>query len=184
MEIYDKKSLQKAFMQKKKLKFLFFWGHTPKNKDILDASCFSQWYFAPFTIENCLYPTAEHYMMREKALLFGQNALAEEILHSSSPAKAKELGRKVLHFDENTWQQHRFDIVFRGNLAKFSQNDHLRAYLLQTGKRILVEASPVDTIWGIGLDKYSSKAENPLLWQGENLLGFALMKVRDELQNK
>lgn len=180
---YTKKAIQEAFMQKKKLKFVFFWGHTPKQNNVLDHSVFSQWYFSPFYVENCLFPTAEHYMMYQKALLFGQKSIAEEILLAKSPAQAKDLGRNVLNFDEKLWQQHRMDIVVKGNLAKFSQNEALREYLLQTGNRILVETSPTDHIWGVGLEKNNPKIENPLLWKGENLLGFALMQVRDLLMD-
>ena len=83
---------------------------------------------------------------------------------------------------DEVWNAHRFDIVCRANFAKFSQHADLKAFLLQTGNRILVEASPVDSIWGIGLAQDDPHAENPLQWQGLNLLGFALMKVRDQMQ--
>lgn len=179
---YTKKAIQEAFMQKQRLKFLFFWGHLLRQKGVLDSAIFSQWFPAEFVVENVKYPTAEHYMMAEKARLFEQETMVEKIISAKSPAQAKELGRKILNFDENRWKKHRFEIVFRGNLAKFSQNKDLGDYLLQTKKRILAEASPVDIIWGIGFEATHPKAENPLLWRGENLLGFALMQVRDELE--
>lgn len=184
MKIYTKKALQEAYRQKQKLKYIFFWGHTPSQKGVIDKAIFSQWYSAKFTVEGIVYPTAEHFMMAEKARLFSQKELAEEIIATPSPAQAKALGRKVLRFDEEVWKKHRFEIVCRGNFAKFSQNSDLGEYLLQTGKKILVEASPVDAIWGIGMAYDHPDAENPLLWRGLNLLGFALMKVRDDLDNQ
>ena len=68
------------------------------------------------------------------------------------------------------------------NLLKFSQNQNFKDFLLSTGDKILVEASPYDRIWGIGMLETDNRAENPLLWNGENLLGFALMEVRDQLR--
>ena len=145
-------------------------------------SCFSQWWQSPFIIDNVSYLTAEHYMMAQKALLFNDQSIFEQIVHASHPKQAKELGRKVSNFDEGVWNKHRFDIVVAGNLAKFGQNDALKYYLLGTNKRVLVEASPVDKIWGIGLGKDDERVYNPLKWQGDNLLGFALMEVRDKLR--
>ena len=85
-------------------------------------------------------------------------------------------------FDEATWVAHRYDIVLAGTLAKFGQHDDLRAYLLGTGERVLVEASPVDRVWGVGLAADDPRAEDPTRWRGLNLLGFALMAARDALR--
>jgi ribA/ribD-fused uncharacterized protein len=85
----------------------------------------------------------------------------------------------VQGFDEAAWLEERFSIVVRANQAKFSQNPELESFLRQTGSRFLVEASPVDRIWGIGLTRDDAKANDPNLWRGLNLLGFALMQVRD-----
>lgn len=93
----------------------------------------------------------------------------------------KKLGRKACDYDDEVWKEKRFDVVVKGNIAKFSQNEKLLDSLLSTGDKILVEASPKDTVWGIGLDESSSEAIQPLKWIGENLLGFALMEVRDIL---
>jgi hypothetical protein len=118
-------------------------------------------------------------MMAEKANLFGDQDIRAQVLQALTPNAAKALGRSVRGFDNQIWLQHRFDIVVRANQAKFSQNPELNAYLEQTGSKIIVEASPVDNIWGIGLAQDDEKASNPNLWQGLNLLGFALMQVRD-----
>jgi ribA/ribD-fused uncharacterized protein len=162
-------------------KYLFFWGHTPPKDGSIDKSCFSQWYDAGFDIDGIHYPTGEHYMMAEKARLFGDDEMLQQILSSVHPRKAKQLGREVKRYDEKRWREHRFEIVTTGNVAKFSQNENLKTFLLNTGNRILVEASPRDKIWGIGMDKNNPDVENPAKWRGLNLLGFALMEARYRL---
>lgn len=179
--IYNTDWLIQAFRSKKKLKHLYFWGHTPKGNGQISDACFSQWYHSPFMVDGVIYPTAEHYMMAQKAKLFGDMDIFQQIIQSKHPKQAKDLGRQVKNFDEKIWNEQRFDIVVQGNIAKFSQHPELKAYLLGTGNRILVEASPVDKIWGVGLARDDDKIHNPLNWQGLNLLGFALMQVRDEL---
>jgi ribA/ribD-fused uncharacterized protein len=120
-------------------------------------------------------------MMAEKARLFHDEATRALILQASHPDQAKKLGRRVQNFDEARWNAVRFEVVVRGNAAKFSQHPELRQYLLQTAPCVFVEASPVDAIWGIGLAQDHPNATNPAEWRGLNLLGFALMKVRDQL---
>jgi ribA/ribD-fused uncharacterized protein len=159
-------------------KYIFFWGHTKPKNGSIDKSCFSQWYDAGFEIDNIHYPTAEHYMMAEKARLFGDDEMLEQILTSVHPRKAKQLGREVKHYDETRWQEQRFEIVTTGNMAKFSQNEKLKTFLLNSGNRVLVEASPRDRIWGIGMGTSNPDVENPAKWRGLNLLGFALMEAR------
>jgi ribA/ribD-fused uncharacterized protein len=162
-------------------KFLFFWGHTPSGPDVLGAECLSQWYPAPFTVDDMRYATAEHFMMASKARLFGDEASARAILAAETPAEAKKLGRTVAGFDDEAWTASRSDVVFRASIAKFSQGQALRAFLVGTGDRVLVEASPTDRIWGIGLAAADAHARDPRKWNGLNLLGFALMKARAEL---
>ncbi len=159
-------------------RFLFFWGHQPASDGSTTKSCLSQWWAAPFTVDGIGYRTAEHFMMASKARLFGDQAILERILASGHPKQAKDLGRSVANFDEHLWLEHRYDLVVAGNLAKFSQNPELASFLLGTRDRILVEASPVDRIWGIGLAEDSPDASRPDRWRGLNLLGFALMQVR------
>jgi len=162
------------------VKYLFFWGHTNRS-DTVNASCLSQWYPAKFEIEGRIYPTAEHFMMGEKARLFGDAETREKVFDSDDPGFAKAVGREVRGFDEEKWQRHRIQIVEQANIAKFSQNPNLGSFLLSTSSRVLVEASPRDRIWGIGLTKDDERANNPNLWKGLNLLGFALMNVREAL---
>ena len=99
----------------------------------------------------------------------------------SDPKEIKALGREVRNFDESIWQNYRMEIVITGNLHKFMDNEDLREFLLSTGDKILVEASPYDTVWGIGMKEDDPDCRNPRLWKGENLLGFALMDVREKL---
>lgn len=167
----------------KKFSYLFFWGHHQKDKNIVDKSCFSQWFPAKFTIDDYTYPTAEHYMMAQKAKLFNDIDIFKEILEAKTPKEAKELGRKVKNFTNEIWDKKAFEIVIKGNFAKFSQNKALKQFLLDSYPNVLVEASPFDKIWGIGLSQDDVRAFNPLEWKGENYLGFALMIVRDKLQN-
>ena len=164
-----------------KIKYVFFWGHTSKDESKVGKECFSQWYETEFTIDQNVYPTAEHYMMAEKARLFNDSKVLNSILKTRHPAEAKKLGRSVKGYDEKTWCENRFNIVIKANEAKFSQNPILGEYLINTRDRVLVEASPFDAIWGIGLDATRKDIENPGTWPGLNLLGFALMRVRERL---
>jgi len=161
--------------------YLFFWGHRPSKDGSVTKSCFSQWWVAPFKIDGVTYPTAEHYMMAGKARLCGDESSLEKILQTSDPQQAKRLGRKVLNFSEEIWLAHRFDLVVAGNLAKFQQHPKLGSFLKATGNKVLVEASPVDAIWGIGMAGDDPRATEPSQWKGLNLLGFALMEVRRRL---
>ncbi len=166
-----------------RVKFLFFWGHQPERDGTIGPGCLSQWWPAPFRVDGVEFATAEHYMMWSKAELFGDHETADEVLTVRHPSKAKALGRQVRDFDEQTWAAARFEIVVAGNVAKFGQHDDLRAYLRGTGDRVLVEASPQDRVWGIGLGASDPAAADPAQWQGENLLGFALMRAREILND-
>lgn len=177
---YTLQNTIKKFQKKEKIEFLFFWGHTVKEE--ITKACFSQWFPFQFKENGIEYKTAEHYMMAGKATLFNDNETLEEILKSDSPNQAKNLGRKVKNFDPQLWNEHKYEIVKQGNFLKFSQNEKFKEFLLSTNDKILVEASPYDTIWGIGMLETDPKAENPSQWNGENLLGFALMEVRDLLK--
>jgi ribA/ribD-fused uncharacterized protein len=177
MDIYSVDSLQTFINQGNTPEYIFFWGHRQSGK-----SCFSQWFPASFVVDSIQYSSAEHFMMAEKAKLFGDSDVHQKIIRAATPDEAKSLGRKVKGFAEDIWITKRFDIVVKGNLAKFSQNTTLKNHLLSTGSKILVEASPVDNIWGIGLAEADERAKNPTLWQGLNLLGFALMQTRDQIK--
>ncbi|KQX13030.1 NADAR family protein [Flavobacterium sp. Root420] len=163
-------------------KFLFFWGHQPNKDGSISKTCFSQWWLSSFEVEGITYKTAEHWMMAKKAALFNDNEVLEKIIESNSPAEAKKLGREVKNYDDKLWLANRFEIVKQGNYHKFSQNADLKEFLINTNDRVLVEASPVDPIWGIGMASDDKDVMNPEKWKGLNLLGFALMEVRDELK--
>ena len=120
-------------------------------------------------------------MMAEKARLFGDNEVLAKILTAQTPKEVKALGREIRGFVEALWSKKRFDIVLAGNKAKFRQNSKLAGFLDGTRGSVLVEASPVDPVWGIGLSAENPDASDPRKWKGENLLGFILMKVRDDL---
>lgn len=162
-----------------KVKYVFFWGHQERGG--ISKSCFSQWYDSPFESGGLRFQTAEHFIMHGKAVLFGDEKSATKSLLAANPGEAKSVGRAVRGFDQQQWEANRFDVVVAANVAKFSCHPKLREFLLRTGDRILVEASPVDKVWGIGLAEDSPHCENPNQWRGDNLLGFALMEVRDLL---
>lgn len=179
---YTRQWLQKEITKGKTLDFCLFWGHHPSKDGSITQSCFSQWWMADFWSVAHTYCCMEQYMMAAKAELFQDQESREKILKSSDPKQIKALGRKVLGFEQAVWDKFKYSIILNGNWCKFSQNQRLREALLATGNSILVEASPYDNIWGIGLSGSSPEAKNPLKWRGHNLLGFALMEVRDELR--
>lgn len=161
---------------------LLFWGHRPPRGGGVGKGVLSQWYPAEFTVGGIRYATAEHHMMAGKARLFGDAEAEELVLATDDPGKAKGAGRRVRGFDEDTWAAHRYEIVVAANTAKFGQHPPLKKFLLSTGERVLVEASPYDTVWGIGLSAEQPEAHVPSRWRGLNLLGFALMEVRASLR--
>lgn len=164
------------------IKYLHFWGHRPRPDGRLSASCLSQWWPSRFVVDGVEYATAEHWMMAGKARLFGDAEAERRIVAAGHPAAAKKEGRLVRNFDEETWQRERFGIVAEGSVHKFAADTGLRDYLLGTGDRVLVEASPVDRVWGIGLAATDEAAKDPSRWRGLNLLGFALMEARERLR--
>jgi len=181
---YNKLWLEAKLAQEKRVKYLPFWGHKASLDGTITASCLSQWWEGhSFREAGILYTTAEHYMMAGKAKLFNDQANLSKILQAKSPAEAKKWGRTVQNFDFEVWNNQRAEIVIAANLLKFSQHDELGHFLLNTKDRVLVEASPVDQIWGIGLAKDDPRVTKPSAWKGKNLLGFCLMEVRDRLRN-
>jgi len=160
--------------------FVFFWGHIARAEKQMKA-CLSQWFPCSFLVDDIYYNCAEQFMMAEKARLFhGEDAL-QKIMQAYDPMEQKKLGRRVQGYDDAVWKACCYDVVVRGNAAKFFQNEKLHDFLISTGDKVLVEASPKDSVCGIGLDENSPDAINPQRWQGTNLLGFALMEVRDIL---
>lgn len=141
----------------------------------------SQWFIMPFIVDGITYNCCEQYMMAQKAKFFNDEETMKLIMIATEPKDHKLLGRQVKNFDETKWNNVADDIVFQGNLAKFSQNKELKEKLLATGDKLFVECSPYDKIWGNGLnitDTLNTKPEN---WKGTNRLGKAIMKVREVL---
>lgn len=153
-------------------KFTFFWGGE-----------FSQWYPSRFMKNGVIYNCAEQYMMAKKADLFGDIQTWEKIMVSNSPKEQKMLGRLIKDFDKDKWEAVCKQYVYDANVAKFTQNDNLKQVLLATTGTTLVEASPEDQIWGIGLTSRDSRALDRATWQGTNWLGEILTQVRDEISN-
>jgi ribA/ribD-fused uncharacterized protein len=176
--------LTRALDAGKRLKYVYFWGNQPPRGGGAGSGCLSQWWPSPFVVDDVRFATAEHYMMWRKANLFGDDEVAAEILTAGHPKQAKDFGRRVRRFDEATWVAERSGIVVDGNVAKFAQHPDLGRYLAGTGDRVLVEASPLDRVWGIGLAAGDPRTVNPRGWRGLNLLGFALADVRAQLGSR
>ncbi|OCL13213.1 DUF1768-domain-containing protein [Glonium stellatum] len=159
---------------------IYFWreyGH--------DYGFLSQWYESAWEHEGTTYVSAEMWMMVQKARLFGDEQIAQAMLETTDPKAHKAFGRKVSDFDPEVWDQNKNRIVKEGNWHKFTKSKdqaELQKLLLATGDKELVEASPFDKIWGIGFTEKGAE-KNRHKW-GQNLLGKALMDVRDRLRNR
>ena len=177
---YEIKDIIKRYDAGEQLDYVFFWGHHCKDGQVTKA-CFSQWFPSNFEVDGIMYNCAEQYMMAEKARVFEDEEIRAKILAASDPKIIKALGREVKNFSVKKWAPVSKEIVVKGNMHKFAQNIELFQFLHGTGNRILVEASPYDTIWGIGMQESDEGILNPHNWKGYNQLGFALMEVRDAL---
>jgi ribA/ribD-fused uncharacterized protein len=154
--------------------FVFFWGGP-----------YSQWAHSPFVWDGKEFPTAEHFMMYHKCLTFEDHARAEQVLKYPGPDQVKAIGRQIENYDDDTWAAVRFNVVTYGNILKFSQNpkfyDVLRRDYME-GDKILVEASPEDRVWGIGKHETDEGLDNIDNWNGQNLLGYAIMEAGERLK--
>ncbi|URA06990.1 GTP cyclohydrolase II [Xanthomonas phage Elanor] len=142
---------------------------------------FSQWYPSPMVIDGVSYGCAEQYMMAQKARVFGDEQALEAIMATSNPAEQKAIGRQVKGFDRRQWDSVSRDVVMRASLAKFTSDPKLRAQLLLTEGTTLVEASPTDVIWGVGLYENDPRVHDPSQWKGTNWLGQVLNDLRASL---
>lgn len=158
---------------------LFFWGHTEHGSNVTRA-CLSNFYPCKFEFNGKTFNFSEQCFMYQKAILFNDFEIAKQVLNETDVRKIKALGRKVKNFNNELWDKHKEDFMFNACYAKFSQNDKLKDFLLSTGNHEIVEASPVDNIWGIGFSS-DNAMENIDKW-GQNLLGKTLMKVRAVLK--
>jgi len=159
-----------SIIQANQEKYEFFWNGP-----------FSQWFKSIFTVQGTKYNCAEQYMMHQKALLFGDYEIAKLIMEVGyNPREQKALGRKVRGFDADVWNARAKFLVKKGNHAKFTQNEDLMKELMATGKKIIVEASPYDRIWGIGLNEHDALRTPVENWRGTNWLGEVLTELRDE----
>ncbi|MGW2569838.1 NADAR family protein [Streptomyces sp. NPDC001537] len=182
--IDSREALVRAVSTGARVKYLHFWGHRARADGQVGPSCLSQWWPSPFTVDGVAYATAEHWMMAAKARLFDDPEAEQRVLSAGHPSQAKKAGRLVRGFAEATWQRERFGIVVEGSVHKFAAHPDLREFLVNTGDRVLVEASPVDRVWGIGLTADDEAATDPTRWRGPNLLGFALMEARERLREQ
>jgi ribA/ribD-fused uncharacterized protein len=150
--------------------YALFWG-----------GVFSNWYKSKFEVKGVYFNCVEQFMMACKALQFNDHETLELIMKSNDPSAQKAYGRKIRNYDDTIWKQIRYPVVREGVFAKFDQNPHLQTVLLNTDPFIIVESSPKDIIWGVGLAADHKDVTNPGMWKGTNLLGMALMDVRATL---
>lgn len=143
----------------------------------------SNWADTPFidTTSGIPYNCSEQFMMHKKALLFNDHEIALKIMKAKSPGEQKALGRQVRNFNKEIWDAHARQIVYEGCYYKFTQNRDAYDYLMETSGYYLVEASPYDTVWGVGLGGYDEAIQDPKNWKGTNWLGQVLTQLRQDL---
>ena len=141
----------------------------------------SNWYLSPFTVEKKIFSSMEQFMMYRKAICFGDEVAATNILSTDDASQIKALGRQVSNYDEHIWNGIRQIVVYEGLLAKFSQNEDLKDKLKSTGEAILAECAVKDLIWSVGLSMTDPDRSDKTKWKGQNLLGYTLMMVRERL---
>ena len=152
--------------------FYFFWKHE-----------FGQWTLRDiYDPDGITYNCCEQYMMYKKAMLFADFDIAKKILEETDPSNQQKMGREINGFNIDMWDKHKVGIVWYGNYLKFSQHFDLNQRLQATGNKILIEASPYDLIWGIGIGAKDDKILDRANWIGKNLLGKVLMSVRSSLR--
>ena len=151
--------------------YYFFW-----------KSKLSNWHMCNFVMNGVTYNCGEQAMMAEKAILFNDKDTLFQIMTTSHPKTIQALGRQIKNFSQEVWDKNKYRIMVDLSYARFSQNQYLKDLLLDTGDKILVEASPIDKIWGIGLDGNEAKITPDTEWKGQNLLGKALTEVRNRLK--
>lgn len=154
---------------------IFF--HNPDEEN----GIYSNWYLSDFMVGGIQYSSMEQYMMHQKALLFKDHEVVHQIMNTSDVAKIKALGRAVRNYNDTVWAGLRQLIVYKGLLAKFSQNPGLKNVLLSTGDQVMAECAVKDRIWGIGLSMRDERRFDMAQWRGQNLLGFSLMEVRSSI---
>ena len=149
-----------------------------------ENGCFSNWYMSDFVVDGIQFSSMEQFLMYQKAIVCHDDVRAKLILASDDLATVKKLGRQVTPYDGALWEGVRQVVAYRGLYAKFSQNDALRAALLATGDSILAECSATDPIWGIGIGMTDPDRFDRSKWNGQSILGYALMQVREALRHE
>lgn len=161
--------------------FTLFYSHK-RDEPGVGKGCLSNWWPCSFALDGRVWSSTEQWMMFEKARLFEDRDRMQAIADTTDPGRIKSLGREVRPFGEVSWAARRYEVMLRGLKAKFSQDNALAAFLRSTGDSVLAEASPTDRVWGIGRRESDPGADDPRQWRGANLLGFALIEVRDGLR--
>lgn len=151
--------------------------HNPDEEN----GCLSNWYLSDFTVDGIKFSSMEQYMMYKKAVTFSDTAIAKQILDTDNVSVIKNLGRQVSNYNNTVWNGIRQIVVYEGLLAKYTQNEELKSFLKSTGDTMLAECAVNDRIWAIGISMTDPNRFYMSKWQGQNLLGFATMQVRNKL---
>lgn len=143
-----------------------------------EFGCFSNWKKSIFKVGEIEFYNMEQFIMYQKALLFGDVEVAEKILKEKNPKEIKKFGREVKNFNAEIWSRNLFHLCSVGMVEKFNQNPDMKNILISTGNKTIVEASPYDKIWGIGMSETDEDILNMSKW-GENILGKMLCYTRN-----
>lgn len=174
----DKKMAEKLYIGNREEEAYFF--YRPNEP----YGCFSNWYKSPFTVNGIRFNTAEQYIMYQKCIIFGDKEAAADMLAANSPREQKAIGRRARGYIHKVWEGIRQMVAVKGLYAKFSQNEDLKKILLATGNAYIVETTENDRIWACGLSLDDNNRFYADRWHGQNILGFALMEVRDILKRE
>lgn len=155
---------------------------TEENSHLFWDGICCQWLDKDIIVDGTKYMCCEQYMMAQKALVFGDMRIHDLVMYSNDPRSQKALGRKIEGYSDEIWHQTAQLVVYRGNLAKFTQHPDLKQWLMETGTKLIVEASPTDRIWGIGWSENDKEAWDTDKWRGKNWLGECIMKVRSDIR--
>lgn len=184
VQYYLERMLSKlGFKTTDDMNLVYFWKPKPQQRGVVDAACCCQWWLSKFTFEGVGFRSAEHAMMYGKAKMFNDAQAMAAILEEPHPHAAKAIGRQVQNFDQNQWEMESYKLVREINEAKFTQDPSLKKWLMSLPKNtVIVETSPYDRIWGIGLaENEPVDLTNINNWQGQNKLGFAITEVFQKL---
>ncbi|VTU42571.1 MULTISPECIES: NADAR family protein [unclassified Variovorax] len=151
-----------------------FWGA---------QSPLSNWNIGKFTSRGIDFNCSEQLMMYRKAELFGDATSMAAILVEPDPREQKALGRAVSGFVKPIWDAASEAVLFEGLFDKFTQVASAHGVLMASEEKLIIEASPTDRLYGVGLAAYDPRILDTETWRGANRLGYLLMRVRSAIRS-